>query len=436
MSCSDGKIIREEKRRRFAAKQERQTTKPNFDVDHVETTSARWMRQNSPLVTWVSLADVEQILAEKHRDSGTAAAATTAATTNPKGSTLEQWLRPYFDLRDGSAQQQLLLQGEQLFIAEGCETVRLLLQQQSSAKIAAGLLPPIQIKSIFIKHNLLFQDPVRMLPDVEQAWNHPHCTTATTTSPQPRKANADVPSSSVWRRCKAPSAPPPPFQVLVGSGTDALSAVAGFDISRGCLACGVIPSHRDENWLWQHLLLLRQPTNARESTLCRESNNSFHHPHPTVSSERGGNNCSADEIANTCTSVGNGGGGLRILALDGISDTANLGALIRTASAFGVHAVVLSETCCSAWYRRAVRVSMGHVFRVPTVRVSHLARTLQTLAAAPYHVSSYAAVVDVQASVLLHDLKQGTCHGIRLLLSLLVVNNIPLLTFPSRRTLF
>ena len=123
--------------------------------------------------------------------------------------------------------------------------------------------------------------------------------------------------------------------------------MAGFDISRGCLACGVVPSHRDEHWLFCYLqqqqLLLQRQTNVIESLL-PDSNTTVSHS---------GGNCSSDEIANATTplqssshadaNTDNGDGVLlRILALDEISDTANLGAVIRTASALGVHVVVLS----------------------------------------------------------------------------------------------
>jgi tRNA G18 (ribose-2'-O)-methylase SpoU len=63
---------------------------------------------------------------------------------------------------------------------------------------------------------------------------------------------------------------------------------------------------------------------------------------------------------------------IRILALDAISNTSNMGSILRTAAAFGVDAILLSEDSCDAWYRQAVRVSMGHVVTVPTIRVGEL----------------------------------------------------------------
>ncbi len=69
----------------------------------------------------------------------------------------------------------------------------------------------------------------------------------------------------------------------------------------------------------------------------------------------------------------------RVLAIDTTYDAANLGGMIRSASAFGVDALLLSDDSCDAWYRRSVRVSMGHIFRVPVVRCVDLAATLREL---------------------------------------------------------
>ncbi|WP_208379157.1 TrmH family RNA methyltransferase [Cumulibacter soli] len=55
----------------------------------------------------------------------------------------------------------------------------------------------------------------------------------------------------------------------------------------------------------------------------------------------------------------------RLLVLEGVGDHENLGSLFRNAAAFGVDAVVLGPRCSDPLYRRAVRVSMGNVLRVP-----------------------------------------------------------------------
>lgn len=55
----------------------------------------------------------------------------------------------------------------------------------------------------------------------------------------------------------------------------------------------------------------------------------------------------------------------RVLVLEGVGDHENLGSLFRNAAAFGVDGVVLGPRCSDPLYRRAVRVSMGNVLRVP-----------------------------------------------------------------------
>lgn len=55
----------------------------------------------------------------------------------------------------------------------------------------------------------------------------------------------------------------------------------------------------------------------------------------------------------------------RVAVLEGLNDFENLGALFRNAAAFGVDAVLLDPRCADPLYRRSVRVSMGHVLRVP-----------------------------------------------------------------------
>ena len=62
-------------------------------------------------------------------------------------------------------------------------------------------------------------------------------------------------------------------------------------------------------------------------------------------------------------------GARRVLVLEGVNDHENVGSLFRNAAAFGVDAVVLDPTTSDPLYRRATRVSLGHVLRVPFARV-------------------------------------------------------------------
>lgn len=55
----------------------------------------------------------------------------------------------------------------------------------------------------------------------------------------------------------------------------------------------------------------------------------------------------------------------RIIVIDGVVDTTNIGAIFRSAAALGIDAVLLTRNSCDPLNRRAVRVSMGSVFLVP-----------------------------------------------------------------------
>jgi tRNA G18 (ribose-2'-O)-methylase SpoU len=63
-------------------------------------------------------------------------------------------------------------------------------------------------------------------------------------------------------------------------------------------------------------------------------------------------------------------GATRIAMLERVNDHENLGALFRNAAAFGVDAVLLCPECSDPLYRRAVRVSAGHVLTVPWTRAA------------------------------------------------------------------
>lgn len=53
------------------------------------------------------------------------------------------------------------------------------------------------------------------------------------------------------------------------------------------------------------------------------------------------------------------------VAVDELANAENLGALMRNCVAFGVHALLVGETCSSPYLRRSVRNSMGAVFQLP-----------------------------------------------------------------------
>lgn len=54
----------------------------------------------------------------------------------------------------------------------------------------------------------------------------------------------------------------------------------------------------------------------------------------------------------------------RIVVLDKVMNPTNVGAIIRSAAALGMDAVLLTPGCADPLYRRAARVSMGTVFQI------------------------------------------------------------------------
>ena len=60
----------------------------------------------------------------------------------------------------------------------------------------------------------------------------------------------------------------------------------------------------------------------------------------------------------------------RLAVLQGVNDHENLGAIARSARAFGIDALILDPTCADPYYRRCVRVSMGEILFLPVITMS------------------------------------------------------------------
>jgi len=80
-----------------------------------------------------------------------------------------------------------------------------------------------------------------------------------------------------------------------------------------------------------------------------------------------------------------GSGPLLLVAVDGLTNAENLGTLVRNCAAFGVQALLVGETSSSPFLRRAVRSSMGGIFKVPVVETDSLAQTLAELRVKKIH---------------------------------------------------
>jgi tRNA G18 (ribose-2'-O)-methylase SpoU len=61
----------------------------------------------------------------------------------------------------------------------------------------------------------------------------------------------------------------------------------------------------------------------------------------------------------------------RVVVLEDLVDHTNVGAIFRSAAALAWDAVLLTPRAADPLYRRAVRTSMGAVFRVPWTRIDH-----------------------------------------------------------------
>ena len=58
-------------------------------------------------------------------------------------------------------------------------------------------------------------------------------------------------------------------------------------------------------------------------------------------------------------------GNRRIAVIENVCDTTNIGSIFRSATALGIDGILLTPESCDPLNRRAIRVSMGTVFKVP-----------------------------------------------------------------------
>lgn len=66
----------------------------------------------------------------------------------------------------------------------------------------------------------------------------------------------------------------------------------------------------------------------------------------------------------------------RVVIIDSVTDTTNIGAIFRSAAALGIDAVLLTRSSCDPLNRRSVRVSMGSVFLVPWTWIDDIERDM------------------------------------------------------------
>lgn len=92
-----------------------------------------------------------------------------------------------------------------------------------------------------------------------------------------------------------------------------------------------------------------------------------------------------------------------VLILDGIEDPHNLGSIIRTADAVGVHGVIIPKRRASGLTGIVAKTSTGAINHVPVVRVTNLSQAIDQLKAAGVWV--FATAMDGE------DMRQWNTEG-------------------------
>ena len=86
-----------------------------------------------------------------------------------------------------------------------------------------------------------------------------------------------------------------------------------------------------------------------------------------------------DQLPEATTAIERLPSGTIAVALDSVQDPGNVGAIIRSAAAFGCQLVLLGPGCADATHPRATRAATGAWFQVPIARSSDLAADLARL---------------------------------------------------------
>ena len=87
-----------------------------------------------------------------------------------------------------------------------------------------------------------------------------------------------------------------------------------------------------------------------------------------------------------------------LVALDGVTDPRNLGAIIRSACAFGAHAVVIPDRRAAGMTAVAWKASAGAAARTPVVQIKNMTATIHDLQSEGYFVVGLDAGGDVALS--------------------------------------
>lgn len=114
-----------------------------------------------------------------------------------------------------------------------------------------------------------------------------------------------------------------------------------------------------------------------------------------------------------------------LVAVDGLTSAENMGVLTRNCAAFGVQGLIVGETCASPFLRRAVRNSMGTIFKLPVFTSPELVASLVALrsrgvrcfAAHPHTNQKFLSQADLTGDCCIvfgsegHGLSPGVLHA-------------------------
>ena len=95
------------------------------------------------------------------------------------------------------------------------------------------------------------------------------------------------------------------------------------------------------------------------------------------------------KISQTLNSLNKEG---KYIALENLSDPSNLGAISRTAEAFGFDGIILSSDSVDPYAPKSLRASMGALFRIPLMITEDIIKT-----AKEYGIKTYSAVISDKA---------------------------------------
>jgi 23S rRNA (guanosine2251-2'-O)-methyltransferase len=168
----------------------------------------------------------------------------------------------------------------------------------------------------------------------------------------------------------------------------------GFHACEEALTKGLLQVLRVAPSAWDRLKALRESARHAGVAVHREPKESLDRRsegkrHQGVIGEGGA--ATLTEMGDLVMEIGNRGAGGLVLLLDGITDSNNFGAILRTAAAANVDAVIFPERRSAQVNDSAIRASAGTAGLVPLVRVVNLGRAIDELKEAGFWVYGMSA---------------------------------------------